>query len=62
LTEPEQPNFDDGGTPHYDSSEDYSYDENNVGESERWRTMENRFNNKSGLVIFALGMDFGCSR
>lgn len=43
LTKPEQPNFDGGGSPHYDSNEDYSYDENNDGKSERWRTMQIRY-------------------
>jgi hypothetical protein len=36
VTELEIPNFNNGGSPHYDSSEDYSYDEN----SDRIREVE----------------------
>jgi hypothetical protein len=62
VTKLEIPNFNNGGSPHYDSSEDYSYDENNDRESERWKTMENRYDSKCVVPIFALGKTFRCSR
>jgi hypothetical protein len=58
----EMPNLDDPGSPHIASSEEYSYEENSDGEVDRWISLENRFDSKEELPVFALGMAFRCSR
>jgi hypothetical protein len=54
--------LDDPGSPYVDSSEEYSYDENSDGETERWKSLENRFDSKAEVPIFSLGMTFRDSR
>jgi predicted RNA-binding protein with PUA-like domain len=58
----EVPNLDDPGSPYVDSSEEYSYDENSDCETERWKSLENRFDSKAEVPIFSLGMAFRDSR
>jgi len=58
----EVPNLDDPGSPYVDSSQEYSYDENSDGETERWKSLENRFDSKAEVPIFSLGMAFRDSR
>ncbi|CAD6248408.1 unnamed protein product [Miscanthus lutarioriparius] len=58
----EVPNLDEPGSPFLDSSDEYSYEENSDGETERWKTLENRFDSKAELPAFSLGMAFRCSR
>jgi len=58
----EVPNLDDPGSPALDSSEEFSYEENNDGETERWKSLENRFDSKAEVPVFSLGMAFRDSR
>jgi hypothetical protein len=58
----EVPNLDEPGSPYLDSSEEYSYGENSDGETERWKSLENRFDSKADLPVFSLGMAFIDSR
>lgn len=58
----EVPNLDDPGSPYLDSSDDYSYEENSEGETERWTSMENRYDSKAPIPVFSLGMVFRCTR
>ncbi|CAA0818600.1 Unknown protein [Striga hermonthica] len=58
----EVPNLDEPGSPYLDSSEDYSYEENSDGETQRWKSLENRFDSKAELPVFTLGMAFIDSR
>lgn len=44
------------------SSDDYSYEENNEGETGRWKSLENRYDSKLEIPVFSLGMAFRCSR
>ncbi|WVZ64352.1 LOW QUALITY PROTEIN: hypothetical protein U9M48_013885 [Paspalum notatum var. saurae] len=59
---PETPNFEDPGSPYYDSSEDYSYEEDSDGEIQRWKSLENRYDSKATVPLFSLGMVFRDSR
>jgi hypothetical protein len=58
----EAPNLDDPGSPYMDSSDEYSYAENSDGETERWKSLENRYDKKASVPIFSLGMCFKDSR
>jgi len=58
----EVPNLDDPGSPYLDSSDDYSYEENSEGETERWKSMENKYDSKAPIPVFSLGMVFRCTR
>ncbi|XP_066365323.1 uncharacterized protein [Miscanthus floridulus] len=63
MVEEEEPiNFKDPGSPYCDSSEEYSYEENSEGETDRWKSQENRYDNKAPVPVFALGMAFRCCR
>jgi len=62
MVEEEPINFEDPGSPYCDSSEEYSYEENSEGETDRWKSQENRYDNKAPVPVFALGMAFRCSR
>jgi len=63
VVEEEEPiNLEDPGSPYCDSSEEYSYEENSEGETDRWKSQENRYDNKAPVPVFALGMAFRCSR
>jgi predicted RNA-binding protein with PUA-like domain len=48
----EVPNLEEPGSPYQDSSDEYSYDENSDGESVRWKSMENRYDNKAPILVF----------
>jgi hypothetical protein len=55
--------LDDPGSPCLDSNEEYySYEENSDGETERWKSLENRFDSKAEVPVFSIGMAFRCSR
>jgi hypothetical protein len=54
--------LDEPGSPYLDSSEEYSYEENSDGESERWKSLENRFDSKAEVPVFCIGMAFRDSR
>ena len=58
----EVPNLDDPGSPCYDSSDAYSYEEDSDGETQRWKSIENRYDSKAAVPIFTLGMAFRSSR
>ncbi|KAF8687404.1 hypothetical protein HU200_043094 [Digitaria exilis] len=55
-------NLEDEGEHYIDSSEDYSYEDNSEGETERWKSMENRYDSKAAVPVFSLGMAFRSSR
>ena len=52
------PNLAEPGNPYMDSSEEYSYGENSDGETERWKSLENRYDSKAPIPVFFLGMAF----
>jgi hypothetical protein len=52
----------DEAEPFADSSDDYSYGENSDGESERWKSLENRYDSKAAVPFFTLGTAFRCSK
>jgi hypothetical protein len=54
----EVPNLAEPGSPYMDSSEEYSYGENSDGETERWKSLENRYDSKAPIPVFFLGMAF----
>jgi len=54
----EVPNLAEPGSPYMDSSEEYSYGENSDGETERWKSLENRYDSKAPIPVFSLGMAF----
>ena len=58
----EVPNLDDPGSPCYDSRDAYSYEEDSDGETQRWKSIENRYDSKAAIPIFTLGMAFRSSR
>jgi hypothetical protein len=63
MVEEEEPiNFEDPGNPYCDSSDENSYEENSEGETDRWKSQENRYDSKAPVPVFALGMAFRCSR
>ncbi|CAO2036270.1 unnamed protein product [Urochloa humidicola] len=62
LVEEEPINLEDSDSPYCDSSDEYSYEENSEGETERWKSQENRYDSKAPVPVFALGMAFRCSR
>lgn len=45
-------------SPYMDSSEEYSYGKNCDGETERWKILENRYDSKTPIPVFSLGMAF----
>ena len=45
-------------TPYMDSSEEYSYDEDEHGNSFRMKSRFPRFDSKAAIPIFSLGMTF----
>ena len=45
-------------TPYMDSSEEYSYDEDEHGNSVRMKSRFPRFDSKAAIPIFSLGMTF----
>jgi hypothetical protein len=49
-------------SPHYDSSDDYSYEENSDGETQRWKSVEKKFDSGAPVLVFSLGMAFISSR
>ncbi|KAJ1270349.1 hypothetical protein BS78_06G047400 [Paspalum vaginatum] len=59
---PELECLEDEGSPFYDSSDTYSYEENSDGEIESWKSLENRYDSKTTIPIFSLGMAFRDSR
>lgn len=59
---PEQGNLEDDGSPYFDSSDDYSYEENSEGETQRWKSLENKFDSSAPIPMFSLGMAFRSSR
>jgi hypothetical protein len=63
VVQEEQPiNLEDPGSPYCASSDEYSYEENSEGETDRWKSQENRYDSKAPVPVFALGMAFRCSR
>ncbi|WVZ75505.1 hypothetical protein U9M48_023551 [Paspalum notatum var. saurae] len=58
----EVPNLEDPGSPCYDSSDAYSYEEDSDGDTRRWKSLENRYESKAPIPIFSLGMAFRSSR
>jgi hypothetical protein len=52
----------DVGSPYYDSSDDYSYEEDSEGETQRWKSVENKFDSSAPVPVFSLGMAFISSR
>jgi hypothetical protein len=58
----EVPNLEEPNSPYLDSSDDYSYEENSDGETERWKSVENRYDSKTEIPFFSLGMAFRDSR
>jgi len=44
------------------SSDDYSYGEDSDGETVRWKSTENKYDSKTHVPVFALGMAFRSSR
>jgi hypothetical protein len=42
--------------------DEYSYEENSDGETERWKSLENRYDSKAPIPVFSLGMCFRDSR
>jgi hypothetical protein len=49
-------------SPYYDSSDDYSYEEDSEGETQRWKSVENKFDSIAPMHVFSLGMAFISSR
>lgn len=47
-------NLDEPGSPYLDSSDDYSYEENSEGETERWKRLENRYDSKASIPVSLL--------
>jgi hypothetical protein len=63
VVEEEEPiNLEDLGSTYCDSSDEYSYEENSEGETDRWKSQENRYDSNAPVPVFALGMTFRCSR
>ena len=60
--EAEVDNLEDDGSPYFNSSDEYSYEEGSDGETIRWRSTENRYDSKAHVPMFALGMAFRSSR
>ncbi|EEE58977.1 hypothetical protein OsJ_10678 [Oryza sativa Japonica Group] len=59
---PENVNLEDDGSPYYNSSDDYSYEENSEGETIGWKSTNNRFDKNASVHVFSLGMAFRSSR
>ena len=59
---PENINLEDDGSLYYNSSDDYSYEENSEGETIRWKSTNNRFHKNASVHVFSLGMAFRSSR
>lgn len=38
-----------------------THEENSEGETERWKSQENRYDSKAPIPVFVLGMTFMCS-
>jgi hypothetical protein len=55
-------NLEDEAELYADSSDDHSYEDNNEGETERWKSQQNKYDSKAAVPIFTLGMAFRCSR
>jgi hypothetical protein len=55
-------NLEDEAEPDADSSDEYSYEENSEGETERWKSQHKIYDSKAAVPIFLLGMAFRCSR
>ena len=58
----EHEDLEDGGSDYLNSSDDYSYGEDSDGETVRWKSTENKYDSKTHVPVFALGMAFRSSR
>ena len=58
----EHEDLEDGDSDYLNSSDDYSYGEDSDGETVRWKSTENKYDSKTHVPVFALGMAFRSSR
>ena len=56
----EIPNLETQEVQYVISSDEYSYEENSEGETERWKSQYKRYDSKAPIHVFALGM--ACSK
>ena len=58
----EHEDLEDCDSDYLNSSDDYSFGEDSDGETVRWKSTENKYDSKTHVPVFALGMAFRSSR